>query len=914
MEQNNTDWHKLTIEETAAKLETNLTQGLTEEVAVQRNIRYGSNSIVMKKGRSPLFIFLVQFKSILVILLILASLVALILNEIAESVAVLSVIFINAIIGFITEFRAEKAVDALKKQAAVKANVIRDGVEQEIDSENLTVGDIVLLYAGSRVPADGRLTEAANLQVDETSLTGESMPITKIDSTLDSENVVQAERKNMCYMGTIITAGRGEMLVTAIGKETEVGKIGEMIDTAEYSDTPLQIQINQLGKSLIGFVGFVCIIVVLIGYLRGEDLVYMLKVGISLAIATIPGGLPAVATITLALGVQRMAKLNALIRNMHAVETLGATTVICTDKTGTLTKNELTVRNIVLSNSNISIDGSGYNVKGELKSDSQQSTSLENPEVNMILRISALCNDAGLKPISDTREYETFGDPTEIALLVMCEKAGMNYNKVKNDFPRVDEISFDSDRKYMATVNKDNEANFMSIKGAAYTIISNSTKIYSNGIIKEFTKEEKFNFQKQNDEMGGRSMRVLAFGFKNINSIEDSSNIEDMVFVGLVAMTDPLRNETKSAIELCKKAGIRVIMITGDQLSTAQAISNELGLNVSPDGKEMLPIHANDLIDISDRKLKSIVANAGAFARVSPALKLQIVKALKASGEVVAMTGDGINDAPALKSADIGVAMGLKGTQVAKEASHMIIADDNFSTITKAIEEGRTIYSNIRKFIIYLFSCNLSEIVAVFFAIVIGLPVLLNPLQILWLNIVTDVFPALSLALEPKDPEAMSKKPRDPKESLVNRPIIKSIVWQGLMLGVITLVVSAISLIKEGEGFSPAKITTMSFMVLALSQTFHVFNAKSQTMSFRKTIFSNKWTWVAVIICILLQILTVTFEPLMSLLKTESLDIDDVFIVVVFSLSPILISEIVKFIKNRRASSPFSTKELHMFT
>lgn len=895
-------WHELSFQEVAKKLGVDLEKGLSEVEAKKRNLSFGKNTIVMKAGRSLFSIIIAQFRSILVILLIVAASVAFLLNEEIEAAAILSVIIINAFIGFITEFRAEKAVEALKKQTALKAHVFRDGIEQEIDAEEVTVGDVVLLFAGFRVPADGRLTQAADLQVNESSLTGESLPIYKIDETLTVKDAVLAERLNMCYMGSVVNAGRGEMIVTSVGKNTEVGKIGALIDSAEQDETPLQKQINQFGRNLLGMVIFVCLLVVLIGYLRGLEFVYMIEVGVSLAISTIPEGLPAVATVTLAIGVQRMSKVNALIRKMHAVETLGATTVICTDKTGTLTKNELTVKRLILASDEYKINGSGYNRKGEIvHNDGKRAFIHDNKELEMMVRVSTLCNDSSLNPIENTLEYETVGDPTEIALLVMTEKIGVDYHSIDEKYPRVEEIPFDSEKKYMVTLHKEGDELLMCVKGATQVLLENSTQISTRDGVKYISNEDKERFKTINEEMGDKALRVLGFGYKKIKSMDQINDLSDLIFIGLAGMTDPLRPETIQAIEECKKAGIRVIMITGDQLSTAETIAEEIGIDISPDGKKMRAIHASELTGASDEKLKDLIANASTFARVSPEHKLNIVKALHSNGEIVAMTGDGVNDAPALKSADIGVAMGGMGTQVAKESSHMIIADDNFATIIKAIEEGRTIYTNIRKFIVYLFSCNLSEIIAVFFAIAIGLPVPVNPLQILWLNVVTDVFPALSLALEPKDPHAMSNKPRNPKEGLVNKNIIYSILWQGLMLGIVTLAASGISILIEGDGYDPRKVTTISFMTLALGQTFHVLNARSSKDSAFVGLFRNMWVWGAIAICMLLQIATVTFGPLSRLLKTERLDLVDIGVISVLTLIPILVSELVKLIKNLRS-------------
>jgi Ca2+-transporting ATPase len=894
-------WYRLSPIDVEQALKTDHEKGLSSPEAEKRLEKYGTNTLTSAPRRTALSIFIAQFKSLIVALLIAASALAFLLNETIEGFAILVVIVLNAIIGFLTELRAEQAITALQEETVPTAHVIRDEDERQIAATKLVPGDVVVLAAGGRVPADGRIVESVQLQIQEASLTGESLPVSKISDVLASENgdIPLGDRVNMAYMGTVITDGRGLMLVTATGMSTEVGKIGTLIDEAVTQDTPLERRLEQLGRALIGIVAVLCAVIVTAGVLRGESLLHMLEVGISLAIAAVPEGLPAVATMTLALGVQRMAKTNALVRRLPAVETLGSTTVICTDKTGTLTKNEMTVTRIVLNGDQLHVTGSGYELQGAFRTGDQTIDARQNEHLMLALQIGTLCNDAELE--HTTRGIQVLGDPTEGALIVVAEKAGLDHDTLEEVYDRVDEIPFDSETKRMVTVHRTPEGSFVTyMKGSPASVLESAAYFMAHGQTRPMTEADQQRIIELNRDMAEEALRVLAVAYRELpDDYKPDDLTTGLIYVGLFGMIDPLREEAKAAIEQCHEAGIRTIMITGDQPVTAAEIARQLGLDRDSQGRHYRTIHARELEGLDDAGWQRLAAEAGVFARVSPEHKLRIVEALQAQKQIVAMTGDGVNDAPALRKADIGVAMGIKGTEVAKETADMIIRDDNFATIVRAVEQGRMIYSNIQRFIHYLFSCNFSEILTVFAAIMIGWPLPLAPLQILWLNIITDVFPALALALEPSAPNMMKHKPRDPQERLLNRGFAGLIIWQGLLLAGVTLAAFAIGMSwygDEGTGLSHA--VTISFMTLALAQTFHAFNARSQMDSaFNSRLFTNKWLWGAIGMCILLQLAAVYVPFLQAVLHTVPLSLTDWGLVLGFSVLPILIVELVKLFR-----------------
>jgi Ca2+-transporting ATPase len=893
-------WYLIPEKQIETILNSNIEEGLSNAEVEKRLQQYGPNALISAPGRSALSIFIAQFQSLIVVLLIIASIIAFIMHDtIIEGLAILSVIIINAIIGFFTELRAEQAITALQEQNVPIAHVIRSGEEHQIPAAKLVPGDMVVLSTGERVPADGRIIESVQLQIQEASLTGESLPVNKIEEAIPAQDddIPLGDRVNMGYMGTIITGGRGLMMVTATGMRTEIGKIGTLIDEAEIQDTPLERRLEQLGRALIGIVAVLCVVIVGAGVARGEDPLHMLEVGISLAIAAVPEGLPAVATMTLALGVQRMAKKNGLVRRLPAVETLGSTTVICTDKTGTLTKNEMTVTRVVLNGDQLDVTGSGYETQGSFMLNGKTINPKENEHLNLALKIATLCNDAELERTN--KGTIVLGDPTEGALIVAGEKAGINHDQLEEDYERIDEVPFDSETKRMVTVHRAPDGKLYAyMKGSQAVVMDASPLFMSHDGVRPIKEEDRTYINNLNRVMAEQALRVLAVAYRELpENYTEQDLVSGMTYVGLFGMIDPLREEAKLAIEQSHIAGIRTIMITGDQPITASEIARQLGLDSDKSGRKYRTVHARELDDLDEAGWDKVVSEAAVFARVSPEHKLRIVEALQKQHHIVAMTGDGVNDAPALRKADIGVAMGIKGTEVAKETADMIIADDNFATIVQSVEQGRMIYSNIQRFIHYLFSCNLSEILTVFTAIMLGWPLPLAALQILWLNIITDVFPALALALEPSAPNVMKHKPRDPKESLLNPAFAGLILWQGLLLAGVTLTAFYIGMEWYGREEGLAHAITICFMTLALAQTFHAFNARSQMeTAFNSRLFSNKWLWGAIVMCVLLQIAAVNVPFLQQILGTVPMTNRDWTLIFGLSLLPILIVEIVKLV------------------
>ena len=890
-------WHTLSVDAAATAWHTDLKHGLTSAAAHQRLEHYGANQLAAARARSRLSIFIGQFKSLIVLLLAVATVVAFAMGDHLEAISILVVIFLNALIGFFTEAKAERAMAALKKQTAPTAQVIRDGRQTQVPARLVVPGDILVLNAGMRVPADGRIFQSARLQAQEAALTGESLPVSKNTAPLEDASASLAERHSMVYMGTTITDGRGLAIVTGTGSATELGKIGRLIEEAEREDTPLEKKLSQLGRGLILIVLGICVVIAFAGYLQGHAGLQMFKVAISLAIAAVPEGLPAVATITLAIGVQRMARQRALVRHLAAVETLGSTTVICTDKTGTLTKNEMMVAALQLDERRIEVTGSGYSTKGEFRVEGERTFPASDHALSLALRIGALCNDARI----ERKGHETvvLGDPTEGALIVAAEKAGFNPADLHEEFPRTDEVPFDSEAQRMITIHRTPEGKMVAYaKGSPAAILQRATHQLRGDRIEPLTPEDRERHLDSNRRLARAALRVLALAYHDLPaaSRHETEFERDFVFVGFVGMIDPLREEARDAIARCRGAGIRIIMLTGDQPATADEIARQLGLTTGRNGAHGRTVHARELTNVTGKDWARVLANTVVFARVTPEHKLRIVDALQKEHEIVAMTGDGVNDAPALKEANIGIAMGIKGTEVAKETSDMIITDDNFATIVGAVEQGRVIYRNIQRFIHYLFSCNLSEILTVLIAVLIGWPLPLAALQILWLNIITDVFPALALALEPAAPDVMKQPPRNPKERILNWRFSGLVVWQGLLLAAFTLVAFGVGLEAHGRGTNGARAAgTMAFMTLALAQTFHAFNTRSRRQSaFGRRLFSNSWLWSALAICLGLQAASVYVPLLQEVLDTVTPRAADWAVIAICSLAPVLVVEMVK--------------------
>lgn len=856
------NWFNRAITEVAQELKTDLCKGLDWQEAKQRLTKYGKNQLQAAAKISPWQIFLSQFLDFMVLVLIGAAIVSGLLGEKADALTIVAIVVLNAFLGFIQEYRAEKSLEALKELTAPQANVIRNSKIQKIAAAEIVPGDLVVLESGDRVPADGRIIEAINLKVNEATLTGESIPVQKEVAPISAANLVLGDQKNMIFAGTSIAQGRGKAIITGTGMRTEIGKIAGMISTTTDEETPLQRRLTELGRWLVLLCLTICAAVGTLGILRGEHPRQMFLSAVSLAVAAIPEGLPAIVTIALAIGVQKMIRRNAIIRKLPAVETLGCATVICSDKTGTLTQNKLSVTKM-------------WTLKEREYSDQDFGKTNNLPNgMKELLQAGILCNNAVLEDEASTKGSMICGDPTEGALLVAAVKLGISPKKLQDTFKRLGEIPFSSERKRMSVwVNDGQNKLKLVVKGAADVILERCSAALSPDGIIPLTPQLRREIRQKVDEWGADALRVLAFALREaksgeINSSSQKDPEQGLVFLGLMGMTDPPRPESQRAVEKSRRAGIQVKMITGDYPKTAAAIAKQIGL-LRPNGKI---ITGAELDNLSDQQLAKIVKDVDIFARVSPNHKLRVVKALKQKGEIVAMTGDGVNDAPAIKEADIGVAMGLSGTDVTKEASAMVIADDNFATIVAAIEEGRIIYDNIRKFIRYLLSCNMGEILTMFGGILLGMPFPMLPIQILWVNLVTDGLPAIALGLDPAEKGIMARLPRSPQEGIFSRGLGLKIILQGLLIGGATL---AVYMIKLGDN-NLAMARTAAFTTLVFSQLMFVFRCRSEYRTiFQINIFENHYLNGAVLVSTVMQLLVLYLPWLNRIFYTTPLSVKD---------------------------------------
>ncbi len=866
-------------------------RGLTEREARRRLDEHGPNTLVTGKKVSPLKIFFDQFRDFMVIILLVSTAVSAFMGDLVEAVTIIAIVILNAVLGFIQEFRTEKTLDALRNLAAPTAKVIRDGKRVVIPAQLVVPGDLVELEAGDRIPADGRVIECKNFFVDESLLTGESLPVEKTSAPAAGS----ADRNNSVFMGTMVTGGRCMAYVTATGMDTEMGKIAGMIEEIEDEQTPLQKRLEHLGKFIaIACLG-ICAVVTVTGILRGEALFTMLLSGISLAVAAVPEGLPAIVTISLALGVQRMLRRNALVRKLPTVETLGCATVICSDKTGTLTENKMTVRRIYTADGNYDVSGIGFEPVGEITQNGRKLRTPFNRALSLLLETGVLCNNSILvqsdssadgvikklrKVFSDRGKWTIQGDPTEGALLVVAAKAGVDEKKLSEYYRRIDEIPFDSDRKCMTVICADKKGDiYVFTKGAADVIINKCSRIMAGGEAVLLDSRRKAAVLAANERMAGDALRVLGFAYKKLSDKRyTTEQLEtDLVFLGLAGMIDPPRKEAFEAVQKCKLAGIKPVMITGDHKGTAAAIASEL--NIYNKGDMLLT--GADLETMNETALQKVADKVTVYARVSPKHKLMIVRALKRLGHVVAMTGDGVNDAPAVKEADIGVAMGITGTDVTKEASSMILLDDNFASIVSAVEEGRVIYSNIRKFIRYLLSCNIGEVLTMFLGMILGLPIPLFPLQILWVNLVTDGLPAIALSLEPAEKDIMMQKPRGTKENIFSGGLLHLIVIRGILIGLCTLAVFCSILFFTGN---VVRARTAAFLTLVLTQLIHVFECKSERKSIFEIPVLNNKALILAVSCSVAMILAVIYIPVLQpIFKTTSIVAEDWALVLGFT-------------------------------
>ncbi|UCH51017.1 MAG: calcium-transporting P-type ATPase, PMR1-type [Chloroflexota bacterium] len=892
----NKNWHNLDISEVLASLSSDR-NGISNEEAQHRLAQFGPNELAGKERVSPWAILLEQFKNFLIIILLVAVALSAITGEIADAIVILVIVLFAAGLGFIQEYRAERAMEALKRMAAPTASVLRGGKEIEVTAHELVPGDIIFLKTGDRIPADARLIEAVNLKVEEASLTGESVPVEKTNKVLPTEISV-GDRKNMVFMGTAAVYGRGMAVITGTGMITEFGKIATMLQEVKKEQTPLQINLDQLGKWIgIGALAL-CFILAGIGVLRGHEILEMLIWGVSLAVAAVPEALPAVVTISLALGVQRMVRRNALIRKLPAVETLGSTTFICSDKTGTLTQDQMTIRRIYVEDKLIDVTGVGYEPKGEFTFDDKKLHIEKEKALQMLLQIGSLCNDTTLKYIDGT--WKIKGDPTEGALVVTAAKANLWQDKLQSQFPRIHEIPFSSETKRMTTVHQTTEGRTAYAKGAPEVILNSCSHIYQNGQEIKLNDDSKGNILSVSHKMAEDALRVLGLAYKRLPDTADTtaSIEEDMVFAGLVGMIDPPREEVKEAVKLCDQAGIKSVMITGDHKLTAVAIAKELGIL-----KKGVALSGTDIDNISDEEFEAMVEKIEVYARVSPAHKLRVVEALTKRGHIVAMTGDGVNDAPALKKSDIGVAMGITGTDVSKEAADMVLTDDNFASIVAAVEEGRGIFGNIKKYLVYLLSCNLGEIllmaIVILFGPLFGLPagtIPLTAIQILYVNLATDGLPAIALSVDPPELDIMNQKPRPRKQSIFTGPVLRYLTSAGIWT---TLVALAVFLWALSSGRDHSEAQTMCFVTLILVQFFNAFNCRSLEYSlFKIGPFANKWLLLAIgWECIMLG-LVVYLPFLQGPFNTYALTLTDWTIAILSASTIFIAAEIYKLISS----------------
>ncbi len=879
-------WHALAVDAVRSRLSSS-PHGLSEVEVERRFDQYGPNELQAADRVSPWAILFQQFKNVLIIILLIATVISAFLGHGVETVAIAVIVLFAVLLGFIQEYRAERAIEALRKMAAPTVTVIRAGHEVEIPARELVPGDLMLLHAGDKVAADARLVESVNLQVDEAALTGESVPVDKHVEPLRGEDLALGDLGNMVFGGTIATYGRGRAVVVATGMKTQFGRIAQMLQTVETGKTPLQQNLDKVGRVLAQAALIVVAAIVAVGVLRGQPLLEMLLFGIALAVAAVPEALPAVVTISLAIGVQRMVKRNALVRRLPAVETLGSTSVICSDKTGTLTKDEMTARQLYTHRRTVTVAGSGYEPEGEfLVSGSVIELSQEEME---LLLAAALVSDAHVFRDDAHGGWEIKGDPTEGAMIVAAAKAGLQKDDLDLQFPRIGEIPFTSEAKRMTTLHSVGDEQIAYAKGAPETILDScSRQLTREGdvALRDADREAIVEAVRQ---MASEALRVLAVASKGNATLGDAER--NMTFLGLVGMIDPPRPEAKAAVEECERAGIRVVMITGDHPLTARAVARELGLF-----REGHTVTGAELENMNDEKLLRDVENIEVYSRVSPADKLRVVTALQERGHIVAMTGDGVNDAPALKKADIGIAMGITGTDVSKEAAAMTLTDDNFASIVAAVEEGRGIFENIKKYLMYLLSSNIGEIGLMAGATIAGLPLPLTAVQILYVNLATDGLPALALSVDPPEDDLMQRPPRNARTGVFTTPVVMLMVVGGLWSTVVNLGLFVWAL---RSGRTVAQAMTMTFVSLVLIQFFKAYNFRSDRQSIFHRPFANKWLNLAITWEIALLIFIVSFPPLHEPFGTYVLSRTDWLLATfpALTISPVL--ELTKWLLSR---------------
>ncbi|MFC5542146.1 MAG: cation-translocating P-type ATPase [Bacilli bacterium] len=891
-------YHAMNMGEVEKEFNTSILDGLTDSEAKKRLEQYGYNELEKHKKQSDLLLFLSQFKDFLVIVLLVAVILSLLLGEYADAITILAIVILNAFLGFFQERKAEKALEALQKLSAPHANVLRDGEWIKVDSRELVPGDVIRFSSGDRIGADVRIFESISLEIEESPLTGESIPVEKTTEPLKEPEPGIGDMKNMAFMGTLVTRGSGKGIVVGTGMKTEMGKISGLMQGTQKIETPLQRRLQQLGKILIVVAAALTILVVLIGIIQDRDFYTMLLTGVSLAVAVIPEGLPAIVTVVLSLGVTRMIKKNAIVRKLPAVETLGTATVICSDKTGTMTQNKMTVTHLWIGGKTWTVDGTGYSPEGAFYHEGSPVEVRKEKMLLQMLTYGMICNHAKIK--KKDNEYMLVGSPTEGALLVAAMKAGFDRNELLKEYQIVKEYPFDSTRKMMSMIIEDSAGKqFVIAKGAPDVLTQVSSKMIWDGKEEALTDKLKNALHSAIEELASQALRTMAIAFKEIpanKTVTDVHEVENgLTLIGLQGIIDPPRPEVKSAVEKCKDAGIKTVMITGDHLITAKAIASQLGIHQ----ENSKIIDGKTLAKMSVKELEEIVDEVAVFARVSPEHKLKIVQALQGKGHVVAMTGDGVNDAPAIKAADIGISMGITGSDVAKESSSLILLDDNFATIESAIEEGRNIYENIRKFIRYLLASNVGEMLVMIFAIILALPLPLVPIHILWVNLITDGLPAMALGVDQPEGDVMKSKPRDPKEGIFARGLGWKIISRGLAIGIVTLAAFMVTLHNHPNELEYAQ--TVAFTTLVMAQLIHVFDCRCEKNIFSRNPFKNQFLVWAVLSSIALMLIVIYIPPLQPIFKTVPIQFADWALIMLMAAIPtFLLGGIDAFIKKNR--------------
>jgi Ca2+-transporting ATPase len=890
------------------------TDGLSSEEVQKRLQEFGPNELKKEKRKSPFRLFLEQFTDILIIILLIATALSFAVGEAYDALVIIAIVMACAVLGFTQEYKAEKALEALRKMTAPTATVLRDGKEMQLETKEIVPGDIVLLYTGDKVPADARLIEAINMKTDEAPLTGESTPVNKDIKPLPGETVV-SDRRNTVFTGTVVVYGRGKAVVTSTGMNTEFGKIAKMVQVTEEEETPLEKRMAHVGKWLGILSVAVCLLVAVFGMIRGREILDMILWGISLAVAAVPEALPAVVTGALAVGMYRMARENSIVRKLPAVETLGCTSIICSDKTGTMTKGEMTVERIHVNGKTMKVTGVGYEPQGEFLFEDKRRDPAEEQELHMLLKAATLCNDSRLEKAEG--RWTVKGDPTEGALVVAAAKAGLWKEEIGKEEPRINEIPFSSERKRMSTVHElSNGDKIAYMKGAPEIVLERCTKIYTNGKVSKLTEETRKQLLSVNEAMAIQALRNLGFAGKELPESTRSFDEEDekgFVFLGMMGMIDPPREEVKDAIYQCNKAGIKVVMVTGDHKLTAVAVAKELNLIGENEKEDGTVLTGAELDKLSDEEFENSVEDVVIYARVSPEHKVRIVKALREKGYICAMTGDGVNDAPALKRADIGVAMGITGTEVTKEASDMVLADDNFATIVRAVREGREIYDNIKKYLTYLLRCNIMEILVMFIAMMISREPLfgispdmappaiaLTTIQILWVNLTTDGLPAIALGVDPGDPDLMERKPRDPRQSIFTRDV-KVYLSAVPVLMTVLLLGGYISYQPWISEHNLIEARTQLFTAIVIMELANALNARSLKYTiFKVGVFKNKFLWIAILSSLGLQLMVLYIPALHGIFEVTYPELFDWAVAIGFTLIVFFSIEVGKYVASRR--------------